>query len=1002
MSKRLIIALYLTIGTLNLFAQRSFSVSGVVADVADKKPIEFATVATANGELWSMTDEKGHFLIKDVPQGICKLRIQCLGYATRDITVQLDNDVEDLKIMMETNSLKLDEVTVTARRKQEDNTTSYLISRNALDNQQLLNLSDIAVLLPGGKTTNSTLMNDRRLSLRSGDAEKGNAAFGTAIEMDGVRLQNNAMLGETTGVSTRNISSTNIESVEVVPGIPSVEYGDLSNGIVRVRTRRGKTPFVVDMSVNPYTTQIGVSKGVSLGRGVLNSSFEHARSTSDQASPYTSYQRNTLSLNYQQRFGSAASPILLNIGMNGNFGGMNSKSDPDAFNDVYSKSRDYAIRGNFDMKWLLNKSWITNLQLLGSFAYSDKKSTRNVNASSSSAQPYIHSQEQGYFIATDYDENPSAPVILGPTGYWYVKSYHDSKPLSFSLKLKADWTKHFANEATNRVKLGSEWTSSGNEGKGTYYDNLRYAPTWREYRYDLLPRMHNYALYAEDRLSLPLSFIFASADQRNESMKNRNLLQITAGLRADITSISQSQYGTASSLSPRFNLKYTLWENRDAFVQSLSLYGGWGKSVKLPSFEVLYPSPSYADRLAFSPGSTADGRAFYAYNTVPFKAQYNENLKWQYTHQTEIGTEVKTKIAQVNVAFFRNKTFRPYIATSVFSPYSYLLTTQSALEGSNIPSEYRTYTIDRETGVVTVGDTRGLLPSEMLTALQRKAYNTNTKFVNGSPATRSGLDFSIDFNQIKPLRTSLRLDGNYYHYKGVEQTLIASLPSSAQIMQDGQPYQYVGYYRGSSVYDAGSAAYATAANGSLSDQVNLNLTVTTHIPRIRLIISLRIESSLYDYRRSLSESNSGSRGVVLQNAEDYFGTPYDGTSRNQYVAVYPEYYSTWDNPSELIPFEQQLRWAYENDKPLFDDLTKLIVKTNYNYNFNPDRISAYWSANLNVTKEIGKMVSVSFLANNFLNSLQRIKSSRTGLHSTIFNSGYISPYYYGLSVRLKI
>ena len=46
--------------------------------------------------------------------------------------------------------------------------------------------------------------------------------------------------------------------------------------------------------------------------------------------------------------------------------------------------------------------------------------------------------------------------------------------------------------------LGGEYNGSGNNGKGLYYDDMRYAPTWRPYRYDELPFMHNYAVYMED------------------------------------------------------------------------------------------------------------------------------------------------------------------------------------------------------------------------------------------------------------------------------------------------------------------------------------------------------------------------------------------------------------------------------------------------------------------------------------------------------------------------
>jgi hypothetical protein len=140
---------------------------------------------------------------------------------------------------------------------------------------------------------------------------------------------------------------------------------------------------------------------------------------------------------------------------------------------------------------------------------------------------------------------------------------------------------------------------------------------------------------------------------------------------------------------------------------------------------------------------------------------------------------------------------------------------------------------------------------------------------------------------------------------------------------------------------------------------------------------------------------------LADNAQ-YTGTPYDGTSENQYVAVYPEYYSTWDNPSERIPFAETFLWAQDNDPVLFNDLSKLVVRSNYPYTMNPNRISSYYSANLSVTKEIGDHVSISFYANNFFNNMKTVHSSQTNLDTSLFSSGYIPSYYYGLSVRLKL
>ena len=970
--------------------QAQVTLSGVVTDSSNGEAVEFATVTLHPGEQWCMTDREGAFTIKANSLAKSLLRVTCVGYEPVEVPLDQAASRDTLRLSMRPSSLQLEQVIVTAQRKSENATTSYLIDRQALDNQQIVNVSDIMTLLPGGKTVNSSLITDQRIALRAESGEKGNAAFGTAIEVDGQRLQNNAEVGETTSASTRTVSSTNVESIEVVPGIPSVEYGDLSNGIVKVRTKRGRTPWEVALSTNPYTKQVGVSKGFDLSHGVINASFEHTRSYSNLASPHTAYQRNSLSLNYNTSTTVAARPLMVNVKAEGNLGGYNNEADPDQFVDTYTKVRDRVFRGSLQADWNLDRAALADLSLQADVSLADKRRTSNVNASSSSSQAQIHALEAGYYLATEYDENPEAPIVLGPTGYWYVKSQHDNKPMSLQFKVKARWNQQ-GSLINNRIMAGAEWSATGNNGRGLYYDDMRYAPTWREYRYDKLPWMHNVALYAEDRFTLTTN-------------EQGGLFQVVAGVRADVTHISRSEYGTVSSLSPRVNLKYSLWQHRtDSWLEGMSVYCGWGKSVKLPSFEVLYPQPSYADRLAFVPGSTADNRVFYAYSVTPFRSIANSSLKWQYAHQLEIGVEARTRVATVSLGAFFSRTYRPYLNTSVYTPFSYSFTSQASLEQDfPISSGNRIYQIDRQTGVVTVSDRTGQVSPQVLPNVVRNTFNANSTYTNGSPISRSGLDWVIDFAQIEGLRTSVRYDGSYYHYHGVEHTLIAAQPTGAQWMSDGvTPYQYVGYYQGTAL--GGGNAMATVPNGSRSDVVNSNVTVVTHIPAIRLIISLRLESTLYDCRRSLSQGKNGaSRGYVLADPADYFGTPYTGKERDCYVALWPEYYTTWDQPDVPQPFAERFTWARDHDTDLFNELAQLVVKTNYNYNLNPDRISAYLSGNINITKEIGDHINISFLANNFWNSMARIKSRQTGLRGTIYNSGYIPPFYYGISMRVKL
>ena len=990
-------------------ASALFQLSGVVTDANTGQPVEFASVLLAESGLWAITGEKGQFTIKGVPRGKNTVTVQCLGYKKSTWPMNLERNVEGMVLKIQADNLKLDEVTVVARRKQDEATTSYTIDRTTLDQQQILNIADISTLLPGGKTVNPSLMNDTRMALRSGSQEKGNASFGTAIEVDGLRLDNNAASGETSGASTRTLSTSNVESVEIVTGIPSVEYGDLSNGIVKVQTRRGKSPFIVEGSLNQHTRQIAVSKGFDLSNSVFNVSFEHARSFSDAASPHTAYQRNILSLHYMNIFFRQTMPLTLNVGLTGNIGGYSSEADPDEELDDYSKARDNALRGNINLQWLLNKPWLTNLLFSASFSYQDRRQETNTHTSSASTQPYIHATEQGYNMAKPIESIETietiAPIVLGPTGYWYVLGFNDSKPLSWSAKLKADCNRRFGSVA-NRFAVGTQYQASRNNGRGTYYDDIAVAPTWREYRYDELPTMHNLGLYAEDKIIIPLPSVLKP---QTPNINPQSSLELTAGLRDDITMISGSDYGTVSSLSPRVNARYILWRSqRSLWITDLELHAGWGKSVKLPSFQVLYPSPAYSDLLAFSSTSTADNISYYAYHTYPSQAQYNPSLRWQHTNQWDLGVEFIIKGTRVSLSAFHHKTHGSYMAEKTYTPFSYRYTAPSAAQQSGIPAADRAFIIDHETGTVSVYDksqTSNPNPqTKELPYTDKHTYVINQHYINATPLSRYGLEWIVDFAQIKTLRTQLRLDGNYYRYKSTDDTFFADVPLGISNMtSSGQPFQYIGYYRGTSVTTAGNSASASVSNGSLSKQLNLNATITTHIPRIRLIVALRLESTLYSFRRSLSQQADGSsRGFMLDGKEGYTGEPYDGVTENKFVVVYPEYYSTWENPTELIPFADAFLAAKDNDQKLYNDLSQLIVRSNYAYTMNPNRLSAYYSANLSVTKEIGDHISISFYANNFFNNMKQVHSSQTDLYTSLFGSNYIPSYYYGLSLRLKI
>ncbi|MGI6521369.1 MAG: TonB-dependent receptor [Fermentimonas sp.] len=987
MGRGIILHVVLLVLSGSVAAQATFPVKGSVADASNRQAIELATVWIPELDRWATTDKEGRFTINNVTEGRYEVQCKVLGYRDTTFQVNVNDKLKFLDIALSPSSLALPEVEVTSKMGSRNLATTYNIDQTAIQHMQLLNVADVGSLLPGGKSSrNNTLNSASYIALRSKPGgESDNPTFGTGVEVDGLRLSTNSAFSQanalhTYGVDTRNIASSNVASVEVITGIPSVEYGDISNGVVKISTFQGKTPLRLLFSSNINSKQLAVSKGFALPKqhGILNMNIERVKSVSDIASPYTSYSRNSLSLKYSNTLNREnGRPLSLVVSLTGNVGGSNSANDPDAFRDTYSKRSDNTLRGGIQTTWRVNTAWLSNLAFSLSTVLSNNTSEQKTNASSPVSTASLHGKEEGYFVATHYAENPNAQILIVPRGYWYNTVYEENRPSDLRLELKGDLTKKVANWVYSKSKIGTQYVASGNGGRGIYYKDLSLAPTWREFRYSDEPVMHNTSFFAEEKLIV---------------MIHSHKLEMIAGLRNDFTYIAKSEYGLISSLSPRFNIGFQSDYRNDRLFRRYSLHAGWGEMVKLPSFTILYPRPSYTDELTFAPGTLADGTTFYAYHTMPSQLIYNSGLRWQENQQLEVGISGTVGKTNISVSAFYNKTGNPYMQNAEYVPFSYKFTGQTALENSPIPSVNRRYRVDQESGIVSVVDKTGTIPTYQLDYKERTRFKGNYYYENGTPIHRVGLEWVIDFGKVKSLNSSVRVDGNLYHYKDAEDRMLPG--TSGNRMSDGNHFKYLGFYPGGT----------SVSNASLSKECNTNLTLVTHIPSVRLVVSLRVECSLYSYSQRLSELHGERRGFVLDAKEDYFPseTKWDIYERDQFVGLYPDYYVSIDDMRTKIPFEEAFRWAKENDQVLYNDLARLVKKSNYKSTFNPARLTPFYSANINITKEIGESVSISFYAKNFLNNLAQVKSTENNRKQTLFNSSRIPAFYYGLTCRVKI
>ena len=920
-------------------APKGYLLEGCVLEAGSEAPVIGAVVKVGEEYLWTTTDIEGNFTFENVQKGEYILEVTCLGYVNSSTTINVSQDVQGIVITLHENSLALDEVVVTAQKAKEGLGTTQNIGRNALNHLQLSSTTDISALLPGGKTINPDLTSENSFSLREGGAANGNAAFGTAVEVDGVRLSSNASFGEMGGVDTRGVAVENIESIEVITGVPSAEYGDLNSGMVKINTKKGRTPVNLTFAVNPRTYQTSISKGIDLqnDNGILNLSAEWARAVKKLISPYESYDRTGITLSYSNNF---AQSLRFEAGLAGNIGGMDSKDDPDAFIGQFKKERDNALRANASLNWMLNRPWVTSLKFDASVNFNDNLSRFHKYESYASNQPAIHSMMPGYFLAEQL-----------PLTY-FSDQITDSKELDLAASVKYNWHKRW-DGWKSLLKAGIQWKANGNVGQGEYYEDPTLAANgYRPRPYTDYPFMHNLSVYAEEQMTIPIA---------------TTKLEIMAGLRLENVFIRNSLYNNKTTLSPRFNAK---WQITDG----LSIRGGWGITEKLPSYYILYPKQEYRDIQTF--GFSYGDKASYIYYTQPYTVTYNPDLRWQRNSNSEVGIDAAFADMKVSLVGFYNVTKGPYNFLNVYEPYSYDILQRP--EGFVMPDNPQ-IKVDSQTGMMYVRGSQDDYWTPMDVKVTDRTFAKSTRQNNGADVKRAGAELVVDFPEIKPLKTTFRLDASYTYTKYLNEQLSAYYQDGwSHTTLANRSYQYVGIY-------ANGGGNNSVANGKITHNLDANLTAITHIPQARIIITCRLEATLLRRSRNLSQYKGADYAFTVSETDNNptGGNIYDGKS---YTAVYPVSYMDLDG--NVHPFT-----AAQAADP---DFANLILKSGNIYTFAQDGYGMYMSANLSITKEIGDHVSLSFFANNFTNSRPYVKSMATGV-GAIFTPAF----YYGLTCRLK-
>jgi len=942
-----------------------FDISGTVLDASTGEPVYMATAVVKELGLWALTDDKGFFEIKGVPAGRFTFEFSMLGYETLPFDFQIKKNVRDLKIKLPPTSLTLEEVVVTAKEGGEI-TTSSKISQQTIEHVQPSSLKDVMQLLPGSVTENPTLTTMNTLSIRDIGNNDANS-LGTALVVDGASVSNDANLQVLSsgkaindseenaassaggGVDARQISTDDIESVEVIRGIPSVVYGDLTSGAVVVKTKAGVTPWEVRLKTDPHLKQVSAGKGFAVGErgGALNFEADYAYAYSDIRTPASAYQRVNFQVGYSKFF---ARKVQFNAKLHGNWSNATNASDPDLHLDEIAQQRDKGLRLNVNGRWIINRPWITNVEYMLAGSITDQYSRDRSYQGSAGYTP----------TTTEISNHEGLGFFTEPQYYSDVEIF--GRPINGQARLTANLFGQYG-AVKNKFLIGGEWKTDGNTGSGKQFDPQRtpYPSTATAYRnrsYSDIPFLHHATVYAEDNVNIPVG---------------STSFEIQAGVRYNFIWASGLNTSAFNCLEPRTNAKYTIIKGKKG-LRELSVRGGWGLNYKMPSMVYLYPENAYKDMVSFN--YTDFDASGYGMNILTTKVieTVNNALRPQRSRNIEAGIEFDTKPVRGSVVYYNEKMtdgfgFVKEYLPMVYNRYGYEWKDASHSSVRQLTEYYKSgmqfqyspghLSTDKGKTVPSISDTTFMY------------YN---RPVNDLRNDKWGVEFTLDFARIKPINTTISVSGAYMNIQSRHTQYDYDLYTGSA---GGRTYPYVGIYGGS----------RTSSTGSVRDRLSANVRFITHIPSIGMVVTLTAQMVFLDRTRTLSEFGGQSLPYFYDEAGNRISgeAAINDTEHTKYVNPV----MIMDRAGRIIEFTRQM----ETD-PTYRDL---IITTNTPTYYIAQNYPFYGMLNLRLTKEIKKVATISFYANNFLNLKGRVENSVTH-----YPADKNTPIYFGAEVKITI
>jgi TonB-dependent starch-binding outer membrane protein SusC len=229
------------------------SVTGRVIDTLTTQPIASAQVILSGTTRRAFTGQDGRYRLDGVAPGTAEIRVVAIGYSAATGSVTVDaGQVATLDFALAPARFVLDEIVVTAtgeqRNREVGNAVSNVDASKITEEASQSSFADLmtgrapgVLVVPSGGTTGA----GSRVRIRGSNSVS--LSNEPVIVIDGIRVENGANsisigVGGQTPSRINDINPEDIESFEVVKGPAAAAlYGtDAANGVIQIRTRRGR------------------------------------------------------------------------------------------------------------------------------------------------------------------------------------------------------------------------------------------------------------------------------------------------------------------------------------------------------------------------------------------------------------------------------------------------------------------------------------------------------------------------------------------------------------------------------------------------------------------------------------------------------------------------------------------------------------------------------------------------------------------------------------------